>query len=73
MYVLVVLVERQTARECSSLKLSLIDLIDKITAIIQSNMTAIRAFELATFRSDTRLRREKIIRHFLDLDNRVHE
>jgi len=70
MYVLVVLVERQTAPECSSLKLSLID---KITAIIQSNMTAIRAFELATFRSDTRLRREKIIRHFLDLDNRVHE
>jgi len=49
-----------------------LSLIDKV-AIIQSNMTAIRALELGTVSGDTRLRGEKIIRNLFDLNRGLHE
>jgi len=50
-----------------------LSLIDKVKAIIQSDMTAIRALEMGTVSSDTRLRGEKIIRDLFDLNRGVHE
>jgi hypothetical protein len=50
-----------------------LSVIDKLRAMIQSNVTARRAFELGTFSGNIRLRGEDKISQFFDLNDRMHE
>jgi hypothetical protein len=50
-----------------------LSLIDKVGPLVQRYVAAIRALELGTDSSDTRLRGEKIVRYLFDLNSGVHE